>query len=739
MHSSPLARNRPDTLHAWQGSSLLILDPQGWAGEHTLTGYYFRQARFLRSLRLEINGGAPFPCSLAEVAPNELEFAYVYPPVEKGGGGGSGSGGLAGKEGLLFRDLDLRLRYRMHPASLEVTLWITNRWQELAEFDLDWILSADYASVDEAQFGIRAQEAEVESRAGTDGLLFRYLHPELPFETHIRAEEERWSPSGDRLSARVQLPRQRTREIRLWVRAVDFEDPITVDGETRREEKLLAWYGHTAKLHAVAETPIVEITNRAVHDLGSLSLLEGPEDEWLTPGAGVPLYLSLWGRDALTAGWQAGLFDRGELLADALAHLGRLQGERVDPERDEEPGRIIAQAKTDPLSRLGQTPFRRYYADFASPFMYIIGLGYLYSLTGNREELGRHWDTARRILDWARRFGDRDGDGYLEYLTQAEEGPKHQGWKDSENAVVGEDGRRVEPPIATCEVQGYYYVALEFMALLSAIRGERKDGLALWRQARDLKERFNRDFWMEDEGCIAFGLDADKRQICALTSNAGHCLPTGIVSDEHVPRLVRRLFEPDMFSGWGIRTLSTRNPAYNPLDYHLGSVWPVENATILFGLRRYGLNERATELVRGLYDLARLWPGGRVPECVGGYAREQFAHPGAYPRANGPQTWNQSIFPLLIQSLLGLVPFAPLHLLLVDPVLPDWLPELTVRRLRVGEATVTLRFWREDDQSHFEVAEKEGKLRIVRQPWIESSSVELWERIQALKESVFRS
>jgi glycogen debranching enzyme len=471
-------------------------------------------------------------------------------------------------------------------------------------------------------------------------------------------------------------------------------------------------------------------------DLGSFALLEGPREEWLTPGAGVPLYMALWGRDALTASWQGGMLDRGAMLEDVLAGLDRRQGTRVDPSRDEEPGRIINQVKWDPITRISHAGFDRYYADVASPFMFLIGLGYHYALTGNLEHVRRRWAAALRVLEWADRYGDRDGDGYIEYLTRSPHGPRHQGWKDSENAVVDEHGEQVAPPIAPCEIQGYWHVSLQFMAVMAAALGDSGRALELWRQAAALKERFNRDFWLEDEGFVAFGLDADKRPIRVLTSNAGQCLPTGIVDADHVARLVRRLFEPDLFSGWGIRTLSTRNPAYQPLDYHLGSVWPVENGTIVFGLRRYGFTDRTHELVRGLYDLARLWPDGRTPECVGGYAREEAAHPGCYPRSNRPQLWNQSIWPILVQSLLGIVPYAPGRLLMVDPALPDWLPDLTLKRLRVGDATVTLRFRREGDgSSSYEVVEREGKLRVVRQPWLESFAAHPWDRISDLVES----
>jgi glycogen debranching enzyme len=757
----PLARIRPHQLYAFRGSSLLVCAPDGrvgvgaWpeAGEpHAwalaayddtptaagdLTGWYFRQTRFLSALRLTLNGDPPFFCSHAEAAPNVLELAYIYPPVAKGGGGGSGSGASGEKDGILFRDIDVRLSFDVHTASLGAVLRITNRWQHDISLDVTWELGTDFATVDEAHFGIREEEVGVSARALDGGVAFRSEHPKLPLETHVSLEGGEWKWEGGSLRATLHLVRQRTMEVRLRVRAIDESDPVEEQDEHRREARVREWRDGVARFHTPGESPLIEFTERAFDDLACLALLEHADDEWLTLGAGVPLYQSLWGRDALTAAWQLSVFDRGDMLGDALAGLGRMQGRVDDPERDEEPGRMINQRKMDPLSRLTNRPFMRSYADFASPFDYVIGLGYRWALTGEREAVEPHFETAVRVLEWARTRGDSDGDGYLEYLTRSSHGPTHQGWKDSENAVVYEDGHQVKPPIAPCEVQGYWYASLQIMSVLSLVMGDRGAAQELWKQAGELKARFNRDFWMQREGFVAFGLDADKLPIRALTSNAGQCLATGIVSAEHVPRLVRRMFEPDLFSGWGVRTLSTDNPAYNPLDYHLGSMWPVENGTILFGLRRYGLNERAEQLARALYDLARLWPGGRSPECVGGYGRDEYAHPSVYPRANAPQTWNQSVLPILVQSLLGIVPFAPFHLLLVDPVLPAWLPEVTVRNLRVGDATVSLRFKRAaDGRSRYAVTQKTGELRVIRQAWLQSFAVDKWSRMRHMLASM---
>ncbi|HSA54166.1 MAG TPA: hypothetical protein VLE53_00615, partial [Gemmatimonadaceae bacterium] len=281
------------------------------------------------------------------------------------------------------------------------------------------------------------------------------------------------------------------------------------------------------------------------------------------------------------------------------------------------------------------------------------------------------------------------------------------------------------------------FAAQQLMAVLSWVQGARDDASAWWRSANELRARFNRDFWMEDEGFIGLALDAEKRLVRAATSNAGHCVASGIVSSDRLPRVVGRLFAGDLFSGWGIRTLSSDHPAFDPISYHRGSVWAVENATIVFGLRRFGLDARALELSRALFDLADLYVDGRIPEAVGGYARSEWPTPGTYPRANAPQLWNASAFPLLVHALLGLQPVAPLDLLVVDPVLPDWLPEVVLRNVRLAGATATIRFWRDaGGDSHAEILHRRGTLHLVRQPPPEALHVRVRDRFSALADRI---
>jgi glycogen debranching enzyme len=285
-------------------------------------------------------------------------------------------------------------------------------------------------------------------------------------------------------------------------------------------------------------------------------------------------------------------------------------------------------------------------------------------------------------------------------------------------ALVYEDGRGVENPIATCELQGYVYVAKQQYAVAIGM-GLHKFGQArrLLREASQLRRKFDDVFWMEPEGFIPLALDREKRPVRSISSNPGHCLATGIVSGERARRVAERLMAPDMFSGWGIRTLSSEHPSFNPFSYQLGSVWPVETATIAFGMKRYGFHDLCNELARASFAAAGLFPHHRLPEVLGGDDRdEEHPHPGVYPQAESPQAWSASSIPLLIQAMLGLRPIAPLSVLLIDPVLPEWLPRLSLRELRVGSATVSLEFHRtRDGGTSWNVTEKRGPLRVVQQ------------------------
>jgi glycogen debranching enzyme len=313
---------------------------------------------------------------------------------------------------------------------------------------------------------------------------------------------------------------------------------------------------------------------------------------------------------------------------------------------------------------------------------------------------------------------------------------KHQAWKDSDNAIVDEDGRSVEPPIAACDQQAYVYVSkLHFSEVLWWL-DEKEHARRLYHEAEELKQRFNEAFWMEDEQYVALGLGPDARPVKAITSNPGHCLAAGIVDEERVRATADRMLADDLFTGWGVRTLSSRNPAFNPYSYHLGSVWPVEHGTFAIAFLRYGLIEHLHRVTRAMFEAAALFDFCRLPELFGGHARDdKHPFPALYPRANSPQAWSASAVFSFAQALCGVYPYAPLKLLLLDPHLPDWLPEMTLNNLRVGEASATVRFFRRaDGETDYEVKDVRGTLHVLRQPSPWSLTAGWAERVQdALK------
>ena len=733
---------RLGTACAWRGSSLLVTDERGECGGDPLTGFYTREVRHLRTLRLEVDGASPWMCEWGRPDPTRLAFVFVHPELSSFGGGGSGQSGdeeSVDERGVPYRALDLRLLYEVDLHRLTARLRVANRSRRTVACELAWAFDADYADLLEANEGRRHQEAEVEAVVENGAARLRYLHARLPFETRVlvtalgkeRGGSARVEPG--RVAVPVELPPGASVEVELRVDAFDPDLPLDEAARTTRLRAHETWRGGLTSVRMPGNPVAERVLERAIEDLASFPLLEGEPDEWLALQAGVPLYAAFFGRDALTAGWQAAMLDRGAMLDAALSRLGRLQSDRDHDWTDEEPGRIPYQVRSGPLARLGLNPFSAYYADFASPLMYVIALGNLWAWSGDRDLVRRHLPVARRILEWARTRGDRDGDGYLEYLTRSSMGTKNQGWKDSGDAIVDEEGRPVPAPLATCELQGYWYAAQQLMALLTWVMGERREARAWWREARALKRRFNRDFWDPREEFFGLALGPDKRLLRVVTSNVGHCLASGIVARERLRPVAARLLAPDMFSGWGIRTLSTRHPSYSPLSYHLGSVWAVENATILFGLRRYGFDAEALRLAEALLNLSRLYAGHRIPETVGGYSPDEHPTPGAYPRANSPQMWNASALPLVLQSLLGLAPYASLHAVVAAPLLPEWLPEVELRGLRVGRTRATLRFWRDDGgRAHTRVIEKDGPLHVLRQPPPESVRAGLGSRLRSV-------
>ncbi|HZU06363.1 MAG TPA: glycogen debranching N-terminal domain-containing protein [Chloroflexota bacterium] len=416
-------------------------------------------------------------------------------------------------------------------------------------------------------------------------------------------------------------------------------------------------------------------------DLRALAVPQSDHPPYVA--AGVPWFLTLFGRDALLTALMTGL-DGVWSAEGALAALGALQATGRDDWRDAEPGKLPHELRRGELAWRGEIPHTPYYGTHDAPALYCLTLWHAWRWTGHRPLLEAHLETARKALRWCDELGDRDGDGLQEYRTRSPRGYKNQGWKDAGDAVVHADGSQADPPLATVELQGYLFAARLAMAELLTELGDEAEALRLRQAAAVLRARVEERFWLPEAGFYAFALDGHKRPVRSIASNPGHLLWCGLPRPERAAAVAARLLAPDMFSGWGLRTLSAHHPAYNPLSYQRGSVWPHDTALAAAGLWRYGLQEEASLLLRALLEAAGVFEGERLPELFGGLDRSHGL-PVPYEEANIPQAWAAAVPLLATQLFLGLLPDAPRQRCLLAPWLPEWLPWLEVKDIAIGQ------------------------------------------------------
>ena len=404
---------------------------------------------------------------------------------------------------------------------------------------------------------------------------------------------------------------------------------------------------------------------------------------------------------------------RPSLAVETLQVLAAHQATADDPEHDAEPGKIPHELRTGEMARTGELPFGAYYGSVDSTPLWLVLLGETFDWTGDRALVDRLWPNALAALEWIDRSGDLDGDGFVEYRRRSKRGLINQGWKDSSDAVRDRDGNPVEPPIALAEVQGYVFDAKRRLARLARLRGETDLADRLEADAGLLKKRFDEAFWVPDQGSYAMALDRDKKPADALTSNQGQALWSGIVDARRARAVADCLTGPGLHSGWGIRTYAAGQPGYNPLSYHVGSIWPHDNALTLAGLKAYGFDAEANALAGQLFEVAQHFPDFRMPELFCGFDRASVGVPVPYPVACSPQAWAAAAPMLIIRSMLGLRARASEGALeLVRPHLPTWLGKLTVSNLRVGNASVDLLIHRWRGTTSAEVLRKDGDLEV---------------------------
>ncbi len=741
---------------------MLATDLDGLIGNYPRHGLFAYETRVLSRYRYLLDGHEPHRVVVSNVEQHSWLGYYITSPPGLKWKSDTGSGEM---EAQSEETIELKVS-RTVGLGVHEDLDFTNFTQNAAQFVFEIELDSDFA--DQAETFERKQQGRLrrswrplsERRAE---LIYDYV------ATH------RYSHQGNRGTARihrglvvrienadspVRYRNSRLRfEIKLkagkrWHTCIKFI-PVYEDKTLRPlydcrqffgtrndlDRKRHIFLNESTQFETNAEPTLAGVVEAALfqakHDLADLRLpdLDHGEKAWVM-AAGLPIYVALFGRDTLTASWQMAISST-DLMRGALCELPKWQGRVENDWRDEQPGRMLHEAHTGPLASLCYNPRTRYYGAATTSSFYPVVLSELWHWTGDKNLIRPLIKPALLALEWKDKYTDLFGDGLYDYKSRSKQGNQNQGWKDSGDAIVYEDGSIVEPPISTCEEQAFVYVAKRRMSEMLWFMGDRDLARRMFHEASELKKRFNDRFWMPDKNFFALGLDSKRQQIKSIASNPGHLLACGIVQKDAAALVARRLLQEDMFSGWGVRTLSADHPAYDPYSYHRGSVWPVEHGSFAMGMMRFGLIDELHTIARAIFEASRLFDYGRLPECFSGHPRDaEHPFPALYPKTNWPQAWSASSLFSIMQAMLGLYPFAQMKMLLLDPELPEWLPEITLRNLHVGKAVVSIRFYRKGKRTHFDVLDKRGKLHVLRQPSPWSLTAGFGERVEDVMESL---
>jgi glycogen debranching enzyme len=689
------------------GDTFALFDQYGdiRTGKNGEQGLYHDGTRFLSRLALELEGARPFFLSSTIRDDNDqLTVALTNPDLCR-----------EGRVYLPLGSLYLGLKKFLWQSVCYQELRIENHGIQPAQVGLALQFAADFADIYEVR-GLkrraRGEALEPEVSDGRVTLRYRGL------DNVVRHTLLQFTPRPALLDAtRAQfhvalLPRQAA----VFYLAIGCEREPTSSSLPHFDQARSA---ASADLNAqMAQCCRIEASNgqfnawvkRAASDLHMMTTMlpTGPY-----PYAGVPWFNAPFGRDGLITALECLWLEPG-LTRGVLAYLASTQAREVIPEQDAEPGKILHETRNGEMAALKEMPFARYYGSVDATPLFVHLAGAYYERTGDREFVEDIWPNIEAALLWMQRYGDSDGDGFLEYSRQSHDGLVHQGWKDSDDAIFHADGSLAHGPIAVCEVQAYAYAAWRAGAALAATLDRPEQSADFARRAETLRAHFDKAFWCDDLGTYALALDGDKRPCRVRTSNAGQCLFSGIVLAERASDLARTLLAPESFSGWGIRSIAASEPRYNPMGYHTGGVWPHDNALIACGLARYGMAEEASRIFGGLFDTAMYLDLHRVPELFCGFSRDPGEGPIFYPVACAPQAWSAASVFLLLQASLGLtIDGIASKISFVHPWLPPFLNEARILNLRVAGATVDLALNRHERDLSVKVLRKQGDVEIV--------------------------
>jgi glycogen debranching enzyme len=654
-----------------EGSAFCISSRSGEIDPAHPQGLFFRDTRFLSEMRVILNGSDAEP--LAATTPDPFSGVFVLRAFP--------SQGHADSHLVLYRR-------RYVGRGMREDLEIENFGEEAAFCSIELVLDADFADLFEVKAGRVHKQGTLGVHADGSRLTFTYKRHSFERAVHIDFGETPRIRGHHVMYETVVPPRGRWSTC-LQVTPVIGDDEITpryVCGHPVERstpvERLEEW---KARMPVVTsdDDQFRALLERSTRDLAGLRIFDPEFPDRAVVAAGAPWFMTLFGRDSLITSWMSMLVD-SDLALGTLQTLARFQGTEVDPRTEEEPGRILHEMRFGETASLALGGGRVYYGTVDATPLFVMLVGELSRWGNRREEVDALLPAADAALQWITDYGDKDGDGYVEYQRTTDRGLQNQGWKDSWDAMRFGSGSLASSPIALCEVQGYVYAALVARGHCATEAGDHELAASLTARANDLQRRFNEDFWVETStgGYFALGLDREKQRIDGIGSNMGHCLWTGIVDEEKAALVGETLMHDDMFSGWGIRTLSSANGGYNPISYHCGSVWPHDNALCAAGLMRYGLVDAAHRVMRGMVE-ASPWFGDLLPELFAGIPRKGLGFPVSYPTSCSPQAWAAASPLLFLRTLLRFEPDIRNSELHIAPAIPDWIGTLRLERIPI--------------------------------------------------------
>jgi glycogen debranching enzyme len=665
-----------------RGDAFMVTDARGDLPESVQeTGLFWRGTRYLRSCDLFVEG-RPLVSLSHSISDEEgsCQIDMTTPFLQ-----------VSPQRGVFQGAVHIRRVLELRGHSLRETITLTSFDLQPVRLTVGLRAGADFRDIFEVRglkrFAHGVQEPPQVSR---NGITLRYRG----LDAVLRETRVALDPPADRV----------VNDGVFWTVELCNSQPVTLQVQARLSEHgAEAGHGFHAELVTTEATlselslPVVRSDNvffnrvltRGMHDLVMMCTMT---EQGFYPYAGIPWYCCPFGRDALITGLEF-LPWFPEIARGTLAFLAAWQGTKVDEFTEEQPGKILHEFRHGELANTREIPFIPYYGTVDATPLFLLLLEQYVRWTDDLDFLRAHWQHALAAARWMRDDGDCDGDLFLEYARHSSKGLVSQGWKDSWDAIFYADGALVEPTVALCEVQGYAYAAYRAMDYLARRVGEPAEGTRWLELAERLRERFLADFWWPEEDVFYLALDGEKRPCAVVSSNSGQCLWTGIVPQERADAMVARLMRPDMYSEWGIRTVSTGAARYNPMSYHNGSVWPHDTALVGAGFARYGYKEEAGKLLGNLYGVSLYFEGARLPELLCGFERRTGYGPTRYPVACSPQTWAAGAPFLLLAALLGFQPEAEKQrLLLARPMLPGWLREVELHGLRLGAESARLHF-----------------------------------------------